>query len=192
MNWLLSSITKSIFGHVIQCTNSVEVWSTFERIFVSESKARTMQLKYMLQSLKNGFMNINDYILQMKKIAYTLSVSRKCISDDDLILYILGALGVEYKFVVVNITSRSDSISLQEVKFLLQSQEMHLDQLNFSNTLDMVTFANFAAKNQNITTKTEEATRKTTPIEEKISRILKVLFQPNVSTKYVAKQDTQP
>lgn len=192
MNWLLSSITKSIFGHVIQCTNSVEVWSTFERIFVSESKARTMQLKYMLQSLKNGFMNINDYILQMKKIAYTLSVSRKCISDDDLILYILGALGVEYKFVVVNITSRSDSISLQEVKFLLQSQEMHLDQLNFSNTLDMVTFANFAAKNQNITTKTEEATRETTPIEEKISRILKVLFQPNLSTKYVAKQDTQP
>lgn len=192
MNWLLSSITKSIFGHVIQCTNSVEVWSTFERIFVSESKARTMQLKYMLQSLKNGFMNINDYILQMKKIAYTLSVSRKCISDDDLILYILGALGVEYKFVVVNITSRSDSISLQEVKFLLQSQEMHLDQLNFANTLDMVTFANFAAKNQNITTKTEETTRETTPIEEKISRILKVLFQPNLSTKYVAKQDTQP
>lgn len=192
MNWLLSSITKSIFGHVIQCTNSVEVWSTFERIFVSESKARTMQLKYMLQSLKNGFMNINDYILQMKKIAYTLSVSRKCISDDDLILYILGALGVEYKFVVVNITSRSDSISLQEVKFLLQSQEMHLDQLNFANTLDMVTFANFAAKNQNITTKTEEATKETTPIEEKISRILKVLFQPNLSTKYVAKQDTQP
>lgn len=192
MNWLLSYITKSIFGHVIQCTNSVEVWSTFERIFVSESKARTMQLKYMLQSLKNGFMNINDYILQMKKIAYTLSVSRKCISDDDLILYILGALGVEYKFVVVNITSRSDSISLQEVKFLLQSQEMHLDQLNFANTLDMVTFANFAAKNQNITTKTEETTRETTPIEEKISRILKVLFQPNLSTKYVAKQDTQP
>lgn len=192
MNWLLSSITKSIFGHVIQCTNSVEVWSTFERIFVSESKARTMQLKYMLQSLKNGFMNINDYILQMKKIAYTLSVSRKCISDDDLILYILGALRVEYKFVVVNITSRSDSISLQEVKFLLQSQEMHLDQLNFANTLDMVTFANFAAKNQNITTKTEEATKETTPIEEKISRILKVLFQPNLSTKYVAKQDTQP
>lgn len=146
MNWLLSSITKSIFGHVIQCTNSIEVWSTFERIFVSESKARTMQLKYMLQSLKNGFMNINDYILQMKKIAYTLSVSRKYISDDDLILYILGALGVEYKFVVVNITSRSNSISLQEVKFLLQSQEIHLDQLNFANTLDMVTFANFTAK----------------------------------------------
>lgn len=151
-----------------------------------------MQLKYMLQSLKNGFMNINDYILQMKKIAYTLSVSRKFISDDDLILYILGALRVEYKFVVVNITLRSDSISLQEVKFLLQSQEMHLDQLNFANTLDMVTFANFAAKNQNITTKTEEATKETTPIEEKISRILKVLFQPNLSTKYVAKQDTQP
>lgn len=105
-----------------------------------------MQLKYMLQSLKNGFMNINGYILQMKKITYTLSISRKCISDDDLILYIIGALGVEYKFVVVNITSRSDSISLQEVKFLLQSQEMHLDQLNFANTLDMVTFANFAAK----------------------------------------------
>lgn len=66
--------------------------------------------------------------------------------DDDLILHILRALRIEYEFVVVNITSRSDSISPLEVQFLLQSQEMHLDQLNFANTLNMVTFANLAAK----------------------------------------------
>lgn len=146
MNWLLSSINKSIFGHVIQCTNSVEVWSTFERIFVSKSKARTMQLKYMLQSLKK-WLHEHQWLYSSNEedSIHTFSLKKMYLRWwlDPLHSW---ALGVEYKFVVVNITSRSDSISLQEVKFLLQSQEMHLDQLNFANTLDMVTFANFAAK----------------------------------------------
>lgn len=48
------------------------------------------------------------------------------ISDDELILYILGCLGTDYESVIVNLTSR-ESLMLQEVHFMLQNQEICLE-----------------------------------------------------------------
>ena len=42
-------------------------------------------------------------------------------SDDELILYILGGLGSDFESVVVNLTLR-DFITLEEVQFLLDSR----------------------------------------------------------------------
>ena len=62
----------------------------------------------------------------------------------------LGGLGSEYDPVVVNLTSRQDSVSLQEAQFLLQSHEMRLDQLQTSMTLDLTSAsANVAYTNSN-------------------------------------------
>ena len=49
----------------------------------------------------------------------------------------LGGLGSDYDPVVINLTSRQDSISLQEAQFLLQSHEIRLDQMQTSMTLDL-------------------------------------------------------
>ena len=68
---------------------------------------------------RKSFLKINDYILKMWNIVDTLLAFGKIISNDDLTLYILGSLILEYNFVIVNITSRSDNTSLQEMQFLL-------------------------------------------------------------------------
>lgn len=82
-------------------------------------------------------MSMHDYILKMKAVADSLSATGQMISNEDLILYILGGLSQEYDFVVVNLTSRCDELSLQELQFLLQSQEMRLEQLNSAANLDL-------------------------------------------------------
>lgn len=74
-----------------------------------------MQLRFSLQSQKKGNLSIEEFILKMKGIADNLSYSESAINDDDLVLYILGGLGSEYESVVVNLTSRSDDLSLSEV-----------------------------------------------------------------------------
>lgn len=73
----------------------------------------------------------------MKSIAETLSAAGQFISDEELILYILGGLSQEYDPVVVNLTSRYDTLTLQEVQFMLQSQEMRLEQLTSSVSIDL-------------------------------------------------------
>ena len=75
-------------------------------------------------------------MLRMRSLAETLASAGQLISDDDLILYILGGLGQDYDSVVVNLTSRHDQITLQEVQYMLQSQEMRLKQLHHSIPAD--------------------------------------------------------
>ena len=87
--------------------------------------------------LKKGSLTIYDYFLKMRDIADTIASTGQSISDDELLLYVLGGLGSEYDPVVVNLTSRQDLVSLQEAQFLLQSHEIRLDQLQTSMTLDL-------------------------------------------------------
>uniref|UniRef100_A0A803QRN3 Retrovirus-related Pol polyprotein from transposon TNT 1-94-like beta-barrel domain-containing protein n=1 Tax=Cannabis sativa TaxID=3483 RepID=A0A803QRN3_CANSA len=66
-------------------------------------------------STKKGSMTIDEYFLKMKQFRDELAIAGQPISDEDLILYILGGLGSEYEAIIVNLTSRSDSLSLREV-----------------------------------------------------------------------------
>lgn len=93
-----------MFGHIVRCTTSYEIWHTLELLFTTHSKARTLQL----QSLKRGNLSIHDYMLKMKSLAKSLSAAGQLISDDELIL---GGLGHDYDPVVVNLTSRHDQVS---------------------------------------------------------------------------------
>lgn len=126
LSWLLNSISESMFGHVVHCPSSLDLWNTLAQIYTS-SKARILQLRSQLQSLKKGNLSVHEYILKMKQIVDGLSSAGQLLSDDDLVLYILGGLGLEYESVVVNLTSRQDKITMQEVQFMLQSQELTLE-----------------------------------------------------------------
>ena len=139
MSWLLNSISESMFGHIVRCNTSHEVWHTLENLFTTHSKARTLQLRFQLQSLKKGNLSIHDYMLKMRSLSETLASAGQLISDDELTLYILGGLGHDYDSVVVNLTSRHDQVTLQEVQYMLQSQEMRLEQLNLSTPSDTYT-----------------------------------------------------
>lgn len=54
------------------------------------------------------------------------------ILDENQILYILGGIGIEYDFVVVNITSKTESITFSEVGAQLMSHEGRLESHNLT------------------------------------------------------------
>lgn len=128
LSWLLNSISEAMLGHVLRCHFSAELRLLLDTLFATQSRARILQLRFQLQSLKKGSLTINDYVLKMKSLADGLTAAGQVFTDEDLILYILGGLGPEYDSVVINFTSRGDRISLSEVQFLLQSQELRIDQ----------------------------------------------------------------
>lgn len=45
-SWILASILPAMIGYVGQCTSLAQLWSTFEVLFHSQSKARLMLLKF--------------------------------------------------------------------------------------------------------------------------------------------------
>ena len=90
------------------------MWIVLEKTFSAKSKAQALQLRLSLQTMKKGNIYVKDYILKMKSLAMSLMAAGQQITDDELILFILGGLGSEFEAVIVNLTSR-ESITLQEV-----------------------------------------------------------------------------
>ena len=89
-------MSESMIVHVISYISSFQIWTLLERLFATNSRAKMLQLRLQLQSTKKGSLSINDYFLKMRAIADTLTSTGQSISDDELLLYILGGLGSEY------------------------------------------------------------------------------------------------
>ena len=66
----------------------------------------------------------------MRGIANSLNSTGLILIDDELLLYILGGLSSEYNPIMVNLTSRQESVSLQKAQYMLQSQELRIEQQN--------------------------------------------------------------
>ena len=81
-------------------------------LFITISKVRVLQIRFQLQYLKKLATPIEEYIFKIRSLTDLLNSVGHFIADDKLILYILGGLGQEYEFVVVNLTSRHDFLSL--------------------------------------------------------------------------------
>ena len=134
LSWLLSFISEQLLVHVLQCKSASEVWIVLEQTFSAKSKTRALQLRLSLQTMKKGNNSVKDCILKMKSLAMSLMAAGQQIIDDELILYILGGLGLELEAVIVNLTSR-ESITLQEVQYILQTHEMRLESLSTATTV---------------------------------------------------------
>ncbi|KAK6150976.1 hypothetical protein DH2020_015908 [Rehmannia glutinosa] len=128
-SWMLNSISDSMLGYVNRCSTSCEIWNLLENLFRTQSQARVMHLKSLLQNLKKEDLSISEYILKMQSIADDIQAAGKTVDDDDLMIYILHGLGPEYESVVVNLTTRKD-LTLSEMQYTLQTHEMRLQHMN--------------------------------------------------------------
>lgn len=121
-------------SYIGRCTTAAQIWSTFETLFHSQSKARAMQLRSQLQVLKKGESSIDDYILKFREISDHLFNIGQPISDSDLISYILQGLGAEFESISVVLSSKCDEISLHDVQFALQTHELRLQNQAAAST----------------------------------------------------------
>ncbi|XP_031280161.1 uncharacterized protein LOC116138588 [Pistacia vera] len=122
---------------ISKCQLSSEIWFALEHEFLSDSKAKALHLKNLLQTTQKGNLSISEYVKKMKSksIAESLSVSGLVITNEDVLQYVLHGLGLEFDAVVVNLTSQRESkfdiVTLQEAQFLLQKYELRLEKFNF-------------------------------------------------------------
>ncbi|KAL5822876.1 hypothetical protein ACOSQ4_020776 [Xanthoceras sorbifolium] len=72
------------------------------------------------------------------------------ITEQDLVAYVLGGLGLEFDPVICNIASKKEDITLQDAQFLLIGYESRLEQYHASTTIDISqATANLSAKSAN-------------------------------------------
>ncbi|KAL5854232.1 hypothetical protein ACOSQ4_004034 [Xanthoceras sorbifolium] len=147
--WLYSTVHPSIIGEITNYVTSYEVWNVLENLFAQQSMVKVLQLKQELQNITKGSMQISDFVLKVKSLGDGLKAAGEMIKDQDLVLHILNGIGHDYDPVAVLISSQKQSMSLQEVHYLLMIHEQRLAHLNSSSYVNVpAPSANYIAGNQ--------------------------------------------
>ncbi|KAL3652522.1 hypothetical protein CASFOL_002203 [Castilleja foliolosa] len=131
VSWLLSSLSESLLITTVGLTTAFEIWKSIENVFANQNKAKVMQIRLQLQTLKKGTLGMREYLNKIKSCCDLLSAAGERVTESDQVLYVLGGLGVEYNPVLVSITSRSPTqpITLNEVHAILLSLENRLETM---------------------------------------------------------------
>ena len=128
MSALISSLSENILAHVVKCSTSREVWVTLERMFTSQSRARTMQIHYQLATLKKGDSSIADYFHKFTGLADTLAAIDHPLKEFELVSFLLAGLGPDFDSFVTSVKICTDPLSLEDLYGHLLSHELHLAQ----------------------------------------------------------------
>jgi len=146
---ILSTMSETTLTHVVNLNTSREVWSALKKIFSSQSKARVMQCRYQLATLKKGASSIADYFQRVQTLAHTLAAIDQPLKDSELISYLLAGLGSDYDPLITSITTRIDPITLDELFGYLLTHEQRLEHSHSAGDLSLSS-ANVAQRNNSI------------------------------------------
>ncbi|GAV68770.1 UBN2 domain-containing protein, partial [Cephalotus follicularis] len=146
LSWILSSLTESVHAQVVGLTTSRTVWSALVAAFASPSQACVMYLCLDLHNVSKGADSMAVYLEKVKSISDALALASTPVSYEDLIIYILGGLGDEYRAFVTSISTRGTSITLADLHGLLLTEEIRAQSalMHLSNAS-----ANTATKTSN-------------------------------------------
>ena len=126
LGWLLSSISEGTLGLVITLDSSYAVWKTLEKKFGVQSKAKVLQIKYEINTLKKESMNVEDYCMKMKALADKLACAGSPLNDRELLMYILNGLGSGFLDIASFITACK--MDFDDAYALLLTHESRIEQ----------------------------------------------------------------
>jgi hypothetical protein len=61
------------------------VWLTLKKMFASEAKARVMQTRLRLTTMKKGRLSVADYFMQAQRLSNLLAAVKEPVKDPDLV-----------------------------------------------------------------------------------------------------------
>ena len=135
LSWLLSSLIEEVLDTVVDCSTSLEVWTTLSNQFGARTRARILHLRTQIQTTKKSSLTIHEYYSRMKSILNALRAAGSNMSDDYFIMCVFAGLGSEYDSVVASINSMQESPSHSKVYGMLLSQENRTEHNLSSGTI---------------------------------------------------------
>lgn len=143
LSWLLSSIKVEILSLGGTSKTSNELWTSLEPQFGSETTARKVHLKMMLNNLKKESMTVTDYFSKLRSITDELAIVGNLVSFLDFITHLIPSLGQPYYPVVVFIEANILKMSINEAYSMLLTHKARLQ--NVQSTTSKEAKLNYAA-----------------------------------------------
>lgn len=125
LSWIFAAISPSILPQLASLTTSTGVWDTLNQLYSSDSEARLLHMRFQLQRIRNGNMSMTDYLKKISVAKEKLAGASEKLHDSQVILIVLGGLGLEYQPFVTSITTRFDhSMTFSSFQHLLMDHDL--------------------------------------------------------------------
>lgn len=120
-------MTRDVMAQVASHKMAAAVWSAVEVIFLSQTKARTMNTLIALATTQKGNRTMAEYLSKMRSLTDGVAAARKPLDTDLFISHVFTRLDAEYNPIVIVILARQDAITLDEFYSHLLRFEMRLE-----------------------------------------------------------------
>ncbi|MCO5548207.1 hypothetical protein L7F22_001664 [Adiantum nelumboides] len=119
MYWLFVNVSYSIVDHIQDADSPKDAWDNLIAFNAINTRARKIQLKNELNTIKKGDLSVNDYTLKIKALCESLSYIGVAVDDDDKVEACLRGIGNAYKQFKSNIRTQEDIPHFLELSLLL-------------------------------------------------------------------------
>jgi hypothetical protein len=126
LGFLTSAISEMMISHFANCTTSKQAWTNLETLFASQSKTRILNMHFQLATLKKANLSIVDYFHKFQTLINALAAVNKPFNDLEKQSFLLVGLGSEYTLFVTSITTRANTLSIEEIYGHLLAHELRL------------------------------------------------------------------
>ncbi|XP_016206849.1 uncharacterized protein LOC107647267 [Arachis ipaensis] len=137
-------MTKPFTTRMVGCVYSHEIWKRLDDHFSSQIRARIIQLKNKLSTIKIGN-SVSEHVLALKGTIDALASVGEPMRESDHVNAILNGLTEEYGMVITSVVARPVSITVGKLESLLLTHESMLERFKKS---DLFMQANVAHNTQ--------------------------------------------
>ncbi|MCO5576987.1 hypothetical protein L7F22_030808 [Adiantum nelumboides] len=99
---ILQNVTNGMIDHIQDLEIVKDSWDTLERLYITNTKARKIQLKNKSSNIKKNNLSVNNYVLKIKEVEDALGSIGARPKDDDLISMVLNGLNDDLVFAMLN------------------------------------------------------------------------------------------
>ncbi|XVF43408.1 hypothetical protein PTKIN_Ptkin02bG0037700 [Pterospermum kingtungense] len=146
LNAMVASCSKTVVPLIAMSKTSKEAWDKLTIVFASKIQSRVMSLNKKLMVSIQGDKSVTDYMNYMKGIADDLILALAPVTDDDLVIFILNGLTVDYKEISVAIRARETPISFEELYDKLTDYENVLKQREEQTSFQLPASINYVRR----------------------------------------------
>ncbi|MCO5596436.1 hypothetical protein L7F22_050499 [Adiantum nelumboides] len=143
MYWLSVSVQDTM---IQDATSPKQAWDSLVSVDTINTKARKIQLKNELNTVKKENLSINEYTLKIKRIVESLASIGVQVEDDDKVEVCLHGLTFAYKQFKTSIQTRENIPCFADLVTMLIVEKKNLGEDSFSsqgrNNSEQVLYSN--------------------------------------------------
>lgn len=142
LSFVLGSLGREVLAQVAAQDTAANLWSAVEAMYASQNRARVVNTRLALATAQKGSQSITEYVGKMRTLGDEMAATGKLIDNDELLMYILTGLDMEFNPVVTSLLSRKESVTVSEAYSQLLAFETRMEIMSSGHSGSSVNSAN--------------------------------------------------